>query len=159
MLPYPHSRRLLGGSTLDSPNQRYCYIRFGAAQRIRPASENSTVKQRILSGPVSDPRTRARHNGTPRAETIIRVEIFFAGTRLRKYVLLLILIYLCDYCRILEESSSKRVTFNSLYLLNYFGMVTMKQKGGNCIRHAWRKIPLSYFDPRGLGPRLSAGLL
>ena len=41
----------------------------------------------------------------------------------------------CGNCRALVESSSKRVAFNSLYLFKYFGMVTMKQKGGNCIQH------------------------
>ena len=39
-------------------------------------------------------------------------------------------------CRVLEESSLNRIAFNSLYLLKYFGMVTMKQKEGNCIEHA-----------------------
>nr|XP_055051463.1 natural killer cell receptor 2B4 isoform X3 [Misgurnus anguillicaudatus] len=59
--PSPHSSRLLCGSTFKSPNPRDCHIRFGAAQRISSASGsaiNSTVKQWILNGPMSDPRTR-----------------------------------------------------------------------------------------------------
>ena len=44
---------------------------------------------------------------TPRAETMISVEIFFAGTRLRKYDLLLILIYLCDYLLIYCDIHNK----------------------------------------------------
>ena len=34
-----------------------------------------------------------------------------------------------------EESSPIRIAFNSLYLLNYFGMVTTEQKEGKCVEH------------------------
>ena len=38
-----------------------------------------------------------------------------------------------------EESSPIRIAFNSLYLSKYFGMVTTKQKEGNCIEHVLSK--------------------
>ncbi|CAL8406505.1 unnamed protein product [Arctogadus glacialis] len=52
--------QLKGGSAFKSPNPRNCLIRLGAAQRISSASESSTVKQRILSGPMADLWTRTR---------------------------------------------------------------------------------------------------
>ena len=34
-----------------------------------------------------------------------------------------------------EESSPIRIAFNLLYLLKYFGMVTMEQKEGKSVQH------------------------
>ena len=48
------------------------------------------------------------------------------------------------YCRVLEESSSNRITFSSLYLLKYFGMVTMEQKEGKRVENVLSDSQLNY---------------